>query len=168
MRRDCSQWWRNYCIISAVLSARVRLLRHRRRSSFTNFFVQKKKFIPPFLCILRAFSEGLSVRELRTQSWNEEAQREIGWELAENFCFYVTNPVPIFFLGGTKAVTNSCHEIAPKFFSPCFPAPKNPRQIHATFGAKIHANFGNFFSQWFLWVLDPGLRQCFWMPIFLC
>ena len=37
----------------------------------------------------------------------------------------------------------------PEFFSPFFPAPKNPRQIHATFGAKIHANFGNFFLSGF-------------------
>ena len=40
------------------------------------FFAQKHLFILLFLCVLRAFSEGLSV--LRTQSRNEEAQREVG------------------------------------------------------------------------------------------
>ena len=89
---------------------------HRRRSSFTNFFCPKNLFILPCLCLLRAFSEGLSVRELRTQSCTEEAQREIGWELAANLCFYVTNPVPNFFFGGAKG------GIAPNFFSPFFPA----------------------------------------------
>ena len=34
--------------------------------------------------------------------------------------------------------------------------PKNP---------KVYANFKRF-SQWFLWAFDPGMRRCFWMPIF--
>ena len=42
-------------------------------------------FILPFPCVLMAFSEGLSVRELRTQSQNEEAQKELGWELTVDF-----------------------------------------------------------------------------------
>ena len=54
------------------------------------FFAQKHSFILLFLCVLRAFAEGVSVQELRTQSRNEEAQREVGWQLAGNFCFYVT------------------------------------------------------------------------------
>ena len=42
-----------------------------------------KHFVhPTFPCVLRAFSKGLSVRELRTQSRKEQAQRELGWELA--------------------------------------------------------------------------------------
>ena len=40
---------------------------NRRRSSSTNLFSQNSLFILPFPCVLRAFSRGLSVRELRTQ-----------------------------------------------------------------------------------------------------
>ena len=41
------------------------------------------------------------------------------------------------------------------FLSPFFRVPKNPRQIHATQNPQIHAIFGYFFQEWFLWVLDP-------------
>ena len=46
---------------------------------------KKVLFMLPFLCVLWAFSEGRSVRERRTQSRNEEAQREPKWELAVDF-----------------------------------------------------------------------------------
>ena len=49
------------------------------------FFAPKCLFILPFPGVLRAFSEGLPVRDLRTESRNEEAQRKVGWELAGDF-----------------------------------------------------------------------------------
>ena len=119
-------------------------------------FLPLTLFILPFLCALRAFSEGLSVREHRTQSQNEEPQREVG---RREFCL---------FLWAARRRSRIRSRNRPKFFSPFFLAPKkstpNPRQ----FRGQNPCQFRNSFSQWFLWVLDPGLRRCSWMPMLLC
>ena len=46
-----------------------------------------KSFVHPTVSLrmLRAFSGGLSVLEFRTQSRNEQAQMEPGWELPVDF-----------------------------------------------------------------------------------
>ena len=74
-------------------------------------------------CVLGAFSEGLSVREIGTQSWNEEAQKELGWELAVDFWFCGTNPVP----NSTRAWHEFCY------------VPKSPRNCSAFPPPKTHA-----------------------------
>ena len=107
--------------------------------------LRKISFILPFPGVLRAFSEGLPVRELRTQSRNEEAQREVGGSSPGIFDFAARIRSRILPETGTNFVTSFVTSLVANFFSPFFPAPKNPREIHATFGAKIHANFGSFF-----------------------
>ena len=46
-----------------------------RRSYSMGFWPKESVFVLPFLFVPRAFSEKLSVRELRTQSQNKQAQR---------------------------------------------------------------------------------------------
>ena len=140
---------------------------HWRRSSFTILFAQNVSFILPFPCILGASSEGVLVRELRTQSRNEEAQMELGWELAVAFGFCGANPVP--------NLTGDWHELCRKFY------PKSPRKFSALFSlsqkstpnprhlrGQNERQFWKLHSQWLLWVLDPGLCRCFWMSTSLC
>ena len=90
---------------------------HRCRSSFTILFAPKHSFILPCLCVLRAFSEGLSVRELRTQSRNEEAQREVGQKLGGNFLVLRHESGPELFFWRHEGGHEFCHEINPNFFS---------------------------------------------------
>ena len=123
---------------------------HRRRSSSTIFFAPKNFVRPTLPCILRAFSEGLSVRELRTQSRNEEAQREVGWELAMDFWFCGTNPVPNFTGNWHEFCHKFCPEIAPNFSSLfSLPQKSTPNPRHFRGGGEIHANFGFFFLRGF-------------------
>ena len=98
---------------------------------------------------------GLSVLEFRTQSRNEQAQMESGWELPVFFFDFAAQiRVGIFLKDGALS------SLSKKKNTPNLPHPKTP---------KVHAHFKTF-SQWFLrlCVLDPGMRRCFWMPVFLC
>ena len=137
---------------------------HWRRNSFMTFFCPQN-FVHPTLS-LRTISESLSDRQLRTQSQNEETQREVGWELAGNFVLTSRIRSRIFW-GRHEGGHEFCHEIAPKFFSP-FSLPQKIHFKSTPLSGPKSLSICISFPQWFLWVLDPGLRPCFWMPEFLC
>ena len=122
---------------------------HWCRSSFTNFLAQNILFMPPFPCVLGTFSKGHSVRELRTQCRNEQALRELGWELAVGCSIFAARVQFLNFTGNWHDILSRilCTK-SPRIFSALLssvPFWKNPRRIHATFGAKIHANIWNLF-----------------------
>ena len=47
-----------------------------------------------------------------------------------------------------------------------FPEESTPKRCHPK--SQHPRRFGKRFSQWVLWVLNPGLHRCCWMPLFLC
>ena len=87
-------------------------------------------------------------------SLNPRAQNaKLGWELAVDFDFAARIRSRILLETGTDFVTHFVTNFvmnfvtkSPRSLSGLFSLPpKDPRQIHATFGAKIHASLGNFF-----------------------
>ena len=132
-------------VLKAPSSCGHLLRPHWRRSSLFFFFAQNCLFILHFPCVLRAVSESLSLRELRTQSWNEEAPRETRVGARHEFSAAQIRS-RILPETGTNFVPTSVPS-SPRIFQPFFPCPrKNPRRIHATFGAKLGNIFPNGFS----------------------
>ena len=113
----------------------LRLSLVARRSSFTKFCCPPTLFVLPFPCALKAHNP----ERASTEGTGVGARRIFFW-----FCG--SDPVPD---SGTNSVTNYVPTSHLVFSALSCPAPRYPRWIHATFGAKVHANFGNPFSQWF-------------------
>ena len=125
-----------------------------------DFSPQQNLFILVFPYKLRAFAKGLSVRELRTPDGATPEGTRVGarrgiWILRHGF--------------GHGFPRKTARILFPKLAWTWrgFPAPNNPRQIHATQNPNVHTIFGSF--------LPNGFSGCsircaalFVMPVFLC
>ena len=119
---------------------------HRRRTSFT-IFAQHILFILPFPRVLKAFPRVFQSESSEHNPGMSKHRRNLG--------------------GSSPRILTLRHESGPEFyckqarilscilsrnsnlFSPFFPAPQTPCPNHATFRAKIHANFGHLFPNSF-------------------
>ena len=126
IRKNRRQVSINRCDISRLHCDPAR----RCRSSFTIFVCPKSLFILPFPYVLRAFSGGLSARELRTA--------KVGWGARCGFLILGHESGPRILLEtGASFVTHFVTNFVPKppriFSGLFFPAPKkstpNPRRL---------------------------------------
>ena len=123
-------------------------------------------FLPPNICTAYPSSTncGHSPRVFQPESAehpNEQAQRELGWELARGLLILrhgVGHGVP---RKTARILFWKLAWIWRVFLEPFFPCPKKstPPKI---------PHLRKLCSQWFLWVLDPVCAAVFWMPVFLC
>ena len=129
---------------------------------------QTSSFIPPFPCVLRGFFRG-SVSPRAPNTIPERGITEgtrVGARRRSLILRHESGPE--FYRKLARILSLILPQDHAEFLTPFFHAPKkstpNPRHLRG----QNPCQFWELFSQWFLWVLDPGLRRCFWIPIFLC
>ena len=137
------------------------------QSYFSFFVIQKILLIPHFPCVMRA-QRSFSPRAQNAIPEQDSTEGTIGWELAVNFFDFATRVRSrILAEAGTNFVTNSVPK-SPKFFRPFFSWAQEIHSKSTSPAGPKSTPMLDTFSQWSFWVLDPGLRRCFWTPIFLC
>ena len=119
---------------------------HQRRSSSMDFYCLNILFILPFPYKLRAFTKGLSVRELRTP--DESASTEGTRSGARRGFLILRHDLGTDFRNKRRGFcSGNWHGFGVALFS----CPKKER--HSKSPTPLH--FQTLSSEWFLWALDP-------------
>ena len=133
---------------------------------FYEFFCPKNLVHPILSLRTEGVFRGLSVREQRKSRvgarrgvliLQHESGPEFYWKLARILSHILSRILP-------RILSRN----PPEFFQTFFPARKKTTPNPGHLRGQNPRQFWKLFSQWFLWVLDTGLRRCFWMPVCLC